>query len=242
VLFALNCLLVLPFSLSVGRWHGSVRVLALHGASIVALLVTSACVFALTARGSATAVALGQAVSPVPALVLAALLLATPIDPVRVGAAGLVTIAVLAPLRHAYGPDRRWQMMALVTVGALSTAVIAVLTKLLLNAGAGLVEIYVIRTAGAAAVALSVFPPRDIPARALPGMLVRAASVTAFYMLSIAALAHGDPAAVQATVATTPLFLAGAAALRARRRPDAALTVAVLAAPVSIVLLASGHT
>jgi drug/metabolite transporter (DMT)-like permease len=240
VLLALNCALVIPLTPTVGHWHDSARVLALHGASVVVLLVSTACVFSLLSHGSATSVALVQSLAPLPAVLLGGLLLSAAVDPLRILSAVVLTVAVITPLRGAFATLTAGRVAVLAVAGAVSTALVTVLTKLLLDEGLGMVEIYVVRTAGAAIVALALFPPRAIPSRALPGLTLRAASMTAFFLLTIAALARSDAGTVQATVATTPLMLALAAAASARRLPPRAVLLAALAAPLSIAVLASG--
>lgn len=240
VLLALNCALVLPLCVTIGDWHGSGRVVALHAASIAVLLAGTACVFGLMSHGSATSVALVQSLSPLPAVLLAGLVLAAPVDPLRIGAAIALSVAVVTPLRGAFATLAARRAAVLVAAGAVTTAMLTVLTKLLLDAGPGLVEVYVVRTGAAAAIAMAIFPPRAIPRRALPGLAMRATAMTVFFLLSIAALARGDAGTVQATVATTPLILAFAAALATRRRPALLVVVAALAAPLSIAVLAVG--
>jgi drug/metabolite transporter (DMT)-like permease len=231
---------VAPFCVTVGGWHASPHVLVLHAVSVVVLLAGTTCVFSLMSHGSPTSVALVQAMSPLPAVILAGLLLSTAVDLPRLAGAAVLTAAVVTPLRGAFGALTGARAAALVIAGAITTALLTVLTKLLLDEGLGMVEIYVVRTGGAALVALTIFRPRSIPARAIPGLASRAAAMTAFFLLSIAALTRGDAATVQATIATTPLILALAIAMRWRRAPARSVMLAVIAAPLSIALLASG--
>lgn len=239
-MLALNCLLVIPLTPTVSGWHATPHVLALDAASIAVLLASTAAVFSLLSHGSATSVSLVQALAPLPAVLLSASLLSAAIDPLRVGAAVVLTLAVVTPLRGAFATLNAGRVAALVVVGAVTTAMLTILTKLLLQDGLGMVEIYVVRTAGAAIAALAFAPPRGIPPRALPGLALRAAAMTAFFLLSIAALAGGDAATVQATVATTPLMLALVGTVAVRRLPPRALLLATVAAPLSIAVLASG--
>lgn len=240
VMLALNCLLVLPLTPTVAHWHGSAHVLLLHAASVAMLLASTVCAFGLLSHGSATSVALVQSLAPLPAVLLGAALLSTAVAPSRVAAALVLTVAVATPLRGAFATITARRAAALVAIGAVTTAMLTVLTKLLLDQGLGMIEIYSVRTGGAALAAMAIFPPRSIPGRALPGLAVRAAAITAFFLLSIAALADSDAATVQATVATTPLMLALATAAAARRLPPRAVVIASLAAPLSIAVLASG--
>jgi hypothetical protein len=231
--------MVAPFGLLSG-WHWSASIALLHLASVLAVLVGAASIFGLMVHGTPTAVALGQALSPLPLVFLAALLLAAPLSPVRAGAAAMVALAVTAAIGDAFGTLGRRRAVLAVLGGAFATALVAVLTKALSNHGVGLVETYVVRTAGAAAVALALAPPRAIPARALPGLAIRSASVTSFWLLSIAAIERGDPAVVQAAVAASPLMLATGGAVRARRWPPRRLIAAVVLVPVGVGLLTRG--
>ena len=73
-LLLLNSALVAPFGALV-HWHLGWRILALHAASALALGIGSYCIFDLFAHGSAAAVAVGTAMTPMPALIFSALLL-----------------------------------------------------------------------------------------------------------------------------------------------------------------------
>jgi drug/metabolite transporter (DMT)-like permease len=112
-----------------------------------------------------------------------------------------------------------------------------VLTKLLTNEGAGLAEIYVLRTAGAAAVWCLLAPPRSIPARALPAMSLRAGLISLHFALIILAVERGNPVTVQTLVATSPLMLLlGALAVRGER-PPVRVTLAAAGAAAGVLLV-----
>jgi len=104
-LLGLNALLVVPF-LPFVRWHASPAILLLHLASVAALVVGSWCIFELFVHGSASAVAVGQAMAPIPAVIFTALLLSIPVTWPQAVAAGIVSLAVLAALGGSFGQLR----------------------------------------------------------------------------------------------------------------------------------------
>src|SRR5262249_8159402 len=89
-LLGLNAPLMVPF-LPFVHWHWSTTVALLHLASIAVMVVSSWCVFELFVHGSASAVAVGQAMAPIPAVVFTALLLAIPVTWPQILAAALVS-------------------------------------------------------------------------------------------------------------------------------------------------------
>jgi drug/metabolite transporter (DMT)-like permease len=205
-LLALNSLLLAPL-LPFVHWHFSWTIALLHLASIATLVVSSWCVFELFVHGSASAVAVGQAMAPIPAVIFTALLLATPVTWTQAVAAGVVSLAVLAALGGSFESLHASRAIALVAVAASSSGLLVVMTKLLTDRGLGVSEIYCVRTSIAAAVWLVLAPPRDIPARALPALLARSSFQTGYFALIILAVQRGSPAAVQTLAATTPLML-----------------------------------
>jgi drug/metabolite transporter (DMT)-like permease len=73
---------------------------------------TAALVFELLAHASAAMVATGQALSPLPAVVFAALLLPGRVGAVHAVVAALVALAVLASLGDVYGALSRRRALA----------------------------------------------------------------------------------------------------------------------------------
>ena len=59
--------------------------------------------------------------------------------------------------------------------------------------GAGLSEIYVLRTASAAAIWLLLAPPRSVPLRTVPVMSLRAGLISLYFALVILAVERGNP-------------------------------------------------
>jgi drug/metabolite transporter (DMT)-like permease len=218
-LFGLNALLVVPF-LPFVHWHGSAAVVLLHLASVASLVVGAWCIFQLFVHGSASAVAVGQAMAPIPAVAFTALILASSVTWPQAVAAGIVSVAVLAAVGGSFGALPRSRAIALVAVAASLTGLLVVLTKVLTNHGLGVAEIYFVRTSAAALIWLTLAPPRDIPRDAIPRLLTRSSFQTAYFVLIILAVQRGSPATVQTLAATTPLMLVvGTFVVRRRALP-----------------------
>ena len=162
-LLGLNALLVAPFLVLV-NWHLSWAVALLHLASSATLILSSWCIFELFVHGSASAVAVGQAMAPIPAVIFTALLLSTPVTWAQGLAAGIVSLAVLAALGGSFGALRASRAIALVGAAASLNGLLVVMTKMLTDRGLGVAEIYCVRTSLGAAVWIALAPPRDIPA------------------------------------------------------------------------------
>jgi drug/metabolite transporter (DMT)-like permease len=213
-LLGLNALLLTSF-LPFIHWHFSWTIVLLHAASVTALVVSSWCIFELFVHGSASAVAVGQAMAPIPAVIFTALLLSIPVTWTQTIAAAIVSLAVLAALGGSFGVMLPSRAIALVAVAATGSGMLIVLTKMLTERGLGVPEIYCVRTSIGAAVWIALAPPRDIPPRAVPELFVRSSFQTGYFVLIILAVQRGSPATVQTLAATTPLvvlvgtFLAG---------------------------------
>ena len=205
-LFGLNALLVVP-ALPFVHWHVSWTIAALHLASVTCLVFGSWCVFKLFVHGSASAVAVGQATAPIPAVVFTALLLSTSVTWTQAIAASIVSVAVLSAVRGSFGDLPGSRAIPLVATNASLNGLLVVLAKLLTNRGLGVAEIYAVRTALAALIWIAVAPPRDISPHAVPKLFARAAFSTGYFALVLLALQRGSPATVQTLVATTPLML-----------------------------------
>jgi drug/metabolite transporter (DMT)-like permease len=234
-LLLLNCLLVVPFAFF-AEWHTSRAIVVLQLASAATLLVGSFCMWDLFAEGSAAAVAVGQAITPVPALAFSFLLLAAPITGWQVAGDLLVTAAVLLALAPVFGRLSRRRAIALVLVAAALNGLLVVLTKMLTERHVGVAEIYVVRTGLAGVAACLLVPPRDIPLRALPKLTFRSALQSFYFVLLILAIQRGSPATVQTLVSTTPLMLLAGDAIVRRQRPPARLTLAALGVVAGVAL------
>lgn len=227
VLFAVNSLLVVPAAPFV-EWRWSWTIVGLHAASTACMVATSWAVFNLLPRGSAAAVATGQAVSPVAAIVFSALLLPGPVPASQIAVALAVVAALLATVSGSFEAIASTRAAATLLVAAAGNGLLAVLVKLLTEEGLGFVPIYVVRTAAAALVWLALAPPRGIPARALPTLTLRGAFVTASFACSILAIERGSPVTVQTFAATAPLMLVAASTLAQRRLPEGRILLASL--------------
>src|SRR5581483_7612731 len=127
-LFAFSAALVAPFAIF-GRWHLGWHVWALHAASALMLVIGSYCIFDLFAHGSAAAVAIGTALTPMPALIFSALLLAAPVTAFQVTGAVVVTCGVLLALAPAFGLLSRRRATTMVLIAATTNGLLIVLTK-----------------------------------------------------------------------------------------------------------------
>ncbi len=237
-LYGLNALVLLPAA-PFTVWHFTPRIVLLLAASVASTAAAAALVFELLSYASATTVATGQALSPLSAVVFAAILLPGRVGVLHATIAVLVAFAVLVSLGDVYGALSRRRAFLAAAGAASANGLLVVLTKLLTNAGAGLTEIYVLRTIAAAAVWMLIAPPREIPLRALPVMSVRAGLISLYFALVILAVERGSPVTAQTLVATAPLMLVlGSLALRGERpTPRVALAAAAAAGGVLVVLV-----
>jgi drug/metabolite transporter (DMT)-like permease len=206
-LLGLNALLLVPALPFVHRFHWSWQIALLHLGSVTCLIVSSWCIFELFVHGSASAVAIGQAMAPIPAVIFTALLLSIGVTWEQTVAAGIVSLAVLAVLGGSFGRLSPAHAIALVSTAACLNGLLVVFTKMLTDRGLGVAEIYVVRTSIGAAVWMSLAPPRDLPLRSLPQLFTRSIFQTGYFVLVILAVQRGSPASVQTLAATTPLML-----------------------------------
>jgi len=237
-LFGLNALLVLPAA-PFAEWRLDGRIALLHVASIVALLVTSWSIFSLYEHGTASATTTAQALSPIPAAIAAGALLGQPLEPVQGLAGAIVVVAVLASLPGAFATLGRRGAIVNALLASTGSGLITVLAAELVIAGAGTIEIYLVRTTGAALFYLALRPPRALPLRVVPWLAIRAGFVTAQFLLVIEAVRRGDAAVVQTAVATTPLWALGIEALRTRTAPSPRVAACAVAVVAGVALLGS---
>jgi drug/metabolite transporter (DMT)-like permease len=234
-LFGLNALLVVPL-LAFVHWHFSWSVALLHLASVLCLAVGAFFIFELFVHGSASAVAVGQAMAPIPAVAFTALLLAASVTWTQAVAAGIVSLAVLAAVGGSFGALSSARAIGLVAVAASLNGLLVVLSKMLTDRGLGVAEIYFVRTSIAAAIWLALARPRQIPGRALPQLFTRSSFQTGYFALIILALQRGSPATVQTLAATTPLILVVATFLVRRRALPIRLVFASCAVVAGVAL------
>lgn len=239
-LFALNALIVLPAAPFV-EWTWSAEIVALHLVSVGLLVMTSLAIWDLYDHGSAAATVTAQSISPLPAALAVAILLPGTLQPAQVVAAVVVVLAVLLGLSDAFGTLGRRRSAGTVLVAAVGTGLVTVMGRLLADRDVGVVEAYLVRTALAAVVMSLLVRPRAVPLRALPGMLPRAAFITAHFLLILVGVQGGSPAVVQTAVATAPLVSLGFEVLLTRRRPSGRLIGAAVLAVVGVsVIVLSG--
>jgi drug/metabolite transporter (DMT)-like permease len=234
-LLLLNAALVVPLGLF-SHWTATTAVVLIQAASVATLLAGSFCMFELFSRGSAAAVAVGQAIAPVPALAFSFVLLSASLTGWQAAGDLVVTAAVLIALGPVFGQLSRRHATALVALAAALNGLLVVLTKMLTDRGLGVAEIYVTRTAVAGLLACVIAPPREIPLRALPRLTFRSALQTLYFVLLILAVQRGNPATVQTLVATTPIMLLALDAAEGRARPPLRLTVAAAGVVVGVAL------
>jgi len=235
-LFLLNALLVLPAAPFVD-WTWSAEIVVLHLISVALLVVTSLAIWDLYDHGSAAATVTAQSISPLPAAMAVVLLLPGTLEPVQAVAAVVVVLAVLLGLSDSFGALGRRRGMVTVLVAAVGTGLVTVMGRLLADRDVGVVEAYLVRAVLAAVVCSLLVPPRDVPLRALPGMLPRAAFITLHFVLILVAVQDGNPAVVQTAVATAPLWSLGIQAVVTRRRPSLRLIGAAVLATVGVAVI-----
>ncbi|MBA3236553.1 MAG: EamA family transporter [Chloroflexi bacterium] len=235
-LFALNALLVLPAAPFV-EWTWSVEIVAIHLVSVGLLVMTSLAIWDLYDHGSAAATVTAQSISPLPAALAVAILLPGTLQPAQAVAAIVVVLAVLLGLSDSFGALSRRRSVVTVLTAAIGTGLVTVMGRLLADRGVGVVEAYLVRAGLAAIVTLLLVPPRDVPLRAIPGMIPRAFFITAHFILILVGVQEGSPAVVQTAVATAPLFSLGIEAALTRRRPSGRLIAAAALATVGVAVI-----
>lgn len=237
-LLVLNAAIVAPF-LPLGSWEWGGTIAWLHLASAVCLAVGSGCVFLLFVHGSAPAVAIGSAMTPIGALSASAVLLVHSVRWTQVAGAVVVAASVVIGIGGAFGAVTRGRAVGAIVLYAAVGGLLTVLTKLLAERGVGLPDIYVTRTLVAGIVWTALVPPRDLPLAAVPKLTGRSALQTGYFVLLIAAVQRGTPTVVQTIAAATPLILLGGTAVVRRERPSVRLLAAAVAVVAGIGLAVS---
>lgn len=239
VLYAGNCLVLLPFAPFVD-WRWSPTIVALHLVSVGLMVLTAISVWDLLDAGAASATTTATAMSPLPAALVASLVLPAVVQPLHVVAAVLVVGAVVYALADAFPALDRWGRTWRILGAAIGSGALTVVTRLLGDEGVGLVETYVVRTALAAAVCIALFPPRDVRRSDVPRLLGRSVVVTTYFVFLILGAQAGSPVVVQTLVATTPLLVLAVEAVRRRSAPPrrAVVAAAVVLVGVGLILAA----
>ncbi|HET7829549.1 MAG TPA: EamA family transporter [Candidatus Limnocylindrales bacterium] len=225
VLYVCNALVLLPLAPFVD-WRWTPGIVALQAVSVALMAVTAISVWDMLDSGAASATTTATALSPIPAVILTAMLVPGTFRPIQAVAALVVAGAVMLALSDAFeGLGRRGTWLRVVGA-ACGTAGLTVVTRLLGDQGVGVVETYVVRTALAALLFIPLFPPRDIPLAAAPRLFGRALVVTTYFVLVILAAQTGSPVVVQTCLAATPLLVLAVESWRARTRPEPRLLLA----------------
>jgi drug/metabolite transporter (DMT)-like permease len=236
VLLTLNCLLLLPFAFFV-EWHLSPTIVALHLLSVLMLVGSSIPIWDLFDAGAASATLTAQALSPLAAVLGTALLIPGAVSTPQVIAAVLVVVGVTWALRDAFAGLGRRGAVVRIVIAATGVGMLTVLTRMLADAGVGVVETYVARTGIGAILMLLAIPPRGIPFSATPRLLVRSVTVTIYFMLIIVAVRDGSPVVVQTMVSVAPLLTLAWESVRSRRLPAPQAFVGAVLVTVGVVLV-----
>ena len=236
VLYAGNALVLLPFAPFVA-WVWGPQVVALHLVSVALMVLTAVCVWDLLDAGAASAVTTATAMSPIPAALAASILLPGAIEPLQVVAAAVVVGGVMLALADAFAGLDRWGRAWRIVGAATGTGLLTVVSRLLGDQGAGVVETYVVRTALAAVVCIALFPPRDVARSDIPRLLWRSVVVTLYFVFVIVGAQSGSPLVVQTLVATTPLFVLAIESFRRRSAPPVRSMAAAVIVVVGVILI-----
>lgn len=235
-LFALNALVILPAA-PFADWTWSAEIVVLHLVSVGLLVITSLAIWDLYDHGSAAATVTAQSISPLPAAMAVAIILPGILEPAQVVAAVVVVGAVLFGLSDSFGALSRRRSMVTVMAASVGTGLVTVMGRLLADRDVGVVEAYLVRAALAAVVMTVLVPPRNVPLRALPGMLPRSVFITAHFLFILIGVQDGNPAVVQTAVATAPLFSLGIQAAITRQRPSGRLIGAAALATIGVAVI-----
>ena len=238
VLYAGNALVLLPFALFTS-WAWSPTIVGYHVISVALMVFTAICVWDLFDRGAASATTTATAMSPIPTALAVAVVLPGSFDPRQLVAAVVVVGGVLFALADAFDGLDRWGRAWRIVGAATGSGLLTVVSRLLGDAGVGVVETYLVRTAFAAIIGIAIFPPRDVARADVPRLLWRSVVVTTYFVLVILGAQAGSPVVVQTLVATTPLFVLAVESVRRRSAPPirAVLAAAIVAVGVTMLLL-----
>ena len=236
VLYLGNALVLLPLA-PFSRWTWSSEIVAWHLVSVALMVITAICIWDLFDHGAASATTTATAMSPIPAALASVVLLPGAIQPIQVVASVIVVVGVTLALSDAFAGLDRWGRTWRIVGAATGTGLLTVVTRLIADAGAGVVETYVVRTALAAVVCVALFPPRDVARSDVPRLLIRSVVVTIYFLFVILGARTGSPVVVQTLVATTPLVLLVYESIRTRTRPTLQATAAVAIVLVGVLLI-----
>ena len=235
-LYGLNAAVLLPLA-PFEDWLWSGRIVALHLITVAVMGFTALSVFDLFDHGAASATVTAQATSPLPAAVAVAVLLPDAFRLVHLAAAFVVVAGVLWALADSFGSLGRRRAVVTAALASIGGGMTTVMSRLLADEGVGLAGTYVTRTAVAALLFTLIYPPRDIPRRELPMLVVRAVFISAGFAFTIVGVQRGSPTVIQTMVALTPMFVLGWETRGSGRPPPPRLVLAAGLALAGVVLV-----
>lgn len=222
----------LPFS----SWRASPTILLLLCLEAVLLVLVSRAVWDFYGSGSAGATLMAQTMSPVFAVPLTALLLPELFRVVPAIAACVIVIAVMSALSQAFTTLGRGRTFAGLMLAAFCGGSLSVTTRILGDLGVGIFPNYFARNVLGGLLALLVFRPQVLPRGLLPRLVGRTLVTVPHYLLFLAAVRVGSPAAALTVLATAPLMVFGVDAIRGEARLNprqiVASVVVILVLPV----------
>jgi drug/metabolite transporter (DMT)-like permease len=239
VLYLLNFAVLLPLA-PLAAWRWSPTIVALHLVSVALMSVTAICIWDLFDKGAASATTTAGALSPIPTAIATAVLVPGVISAWQVVASLVVMGGVLWALDGAFGSLGRRGTWLRILGAAIGNGLLTVASRLLGDEGVGVVETYLVRTGIAAVIFMVAIPPRGIPIRATPRLMVRSVLVTASFVCIIIGAQQGSPLVVQTLVSTTPLFVLAWESWSAGAWPSRRGLAASLAAALGVGLVLIG--
>lgn len=226
----------MPTGAATQHWRDP-AVLALHACSVLLMVVATSAFFRLIARGSASAVSVGTALSPLVTLLATPVLLAVDLPWGLAGGALTLVAGVLIALRGQFAGIRAPAAISLLAGYAVCQGLLIVLAAALFARGVSLPEVYVSRTALAGLIFLGLAWPREVHVRDLPLLIRRASLITLGFLLALSAVRISSPVAVQSTLAVTPLLVITMESIWLRRWPSSRILVAGVVCCVGVFLL-----
>lgn len=237
-LFACNSLFIFPLA-AITTWEWSPKIIFLTLVSVATICLTALGVFELFTYGSASATTTAQATSPIAAAIGSALLLPSTFNWLESIIAIFVIAGVLVALNDSFPELNGLRMLIAGATASIGGGIITVLSRQLLEEGAGLVQIYSIRTAVAGVLFILFVPPKDLSMKEAPVIAIRSFFIATGFSLSILAVERGNPTMVQTMMSTTPIFLFIWESLRYGQLPSPRSLFAVFLVVIGIILTIS---
>ena len=237
-LFACNSLFIFPLA-TLTTWEWSPKIIFLTIVSVATICLTALGVFELFNHGSASATTTAQATSPIAASIGSAVLLPSTFDWFEMVIAIFVITGVLVSLSDSFPKLNGSRMIIAGVTASIGGGIITVLSRQLLNEGAGLVQIYSIRTSIAGILFIVFVPPKELSIREAPIIGIRSFFIATGFSLSILAVERGNPTMVQTMMSTTPIFLLIWESLRYGQLPSSRSLFAVFLVATGIIMTIS---